>query len=89
MPVPAALAQLFHHVLLVGHTAAEADDEAGLFFFQSLEGTHVAEHSLLGVFPHRAGVEEDEVCILRFLAQAVADIHQHALDALTVVMFKC
>ena len=33
----------------------------------------------------RAGVEEDEVCILRFLAQAVADIHQHALNALTVV----
>ena len=80
-----ALAQLFHHVLLVGHTAAEADDEAGLFFFQALEGAHVAEHSLLGVFSYRAGVEEDEVCILRFLTQAVADIHQHALDALTVV----
>ena len=72
-------------MFLVGHTTAEADDETGLFLFQSLEGAHVAEHSLLGVFPHRAGVEEDEVCILRFLTKAVADIHQHALNALTVV----
>ena len=80
-----ALAQLFHHMLLVGHAAAQADHQAGLFLLEALQGTHVAEDPLLGVLPHGAGVEEDQVRVLRLVAQAVADIHQHTLDALAVV----
>ena len=83
--VGVALAQLFHHMLLVGHAAAQADHQAALFLLQALQCTHIAEHALLGVFPHGAGGEEDEVCILGLIAQAVADIHQHTLDALAVV----
>lgn len=52
-----ALAQLFHDVLLVGHAAAEADDEAVLLLFQALEGAHVTEDTLLGVLTDGAGVE--------------------------------
>ena len=37
------------------------------------------------MFPHSAGVKEDQVCILGLVAKTVADIHQHALDALPVV----
>ena len=55
------------------------------FSFQALQCTHIAEHALLGVLTHGAGIEEDEVCILGLIAQAVADIHQHALDALAIV----
>ena len=80
-----ALAQLFHHMFLVGHTAAQADHQAALFLLQALQCTHIAEHALLGVLTHGAGVEEDEVCILGLIAQAVADIYQHALDALAIV----
>ena len=80
-----ALAQLFHHMLLVGHATAQADHQAGLFFLQALECTHIAEDALLGVLTHGAGVEEDKIGVLRLVAQAVADIHQHALDALAVV----
>ena len=80
-----ALAQLFYHMFLVGHAAAQADHQAALFLLQALQCTHIAEHALLGVLPHGAGVEEDEVCILGLIAQAVADIHQHALDALAIV----
>ena len=83
--VGVALAQLFHHMLLVGHTAAQADHQAGLFFLQALERPHIAEDALLGVLTHGAGVEENEIGVLRLVAQAVADIHQHALDALAVV----
>ena len=80
-----ALAQLFHHVLLVGHASAQADDQARLFFLESLQGTYVAEHTLLGMLTHGAGVEEDQVGILGLIAQAIADVHQHALDPLAVV----
>ena len=80
-----ALAQLFYHMFLVGHAATQADHQAALFLLQALQCTHIAEHALLGVLPHGAGVEEDEICILRLIAQAVADIHQHALDALAIV----
>ena len=57
----------------------------GFFLLEALEGTHIAEHPLLGVLTHSAGVEEDQVGVLRLVAQAVADIHQHTLDALAVV----
>ena len=80
-----ALAQLFHNVFLVGHAAAQSDDEAGLFFLKALQRAHVAEHPLLGVLTHGAGVEQDQVGILGLIAQAVADIHQHAFNALAVV----
>ena len=80
-----ALAQLFHHVLLIGHAAAQADDETGLFLLETLQRAHIAEHPLLGVLAHSAGIEKDQVGILRLVAQTVADIHQHALDALAVV----
>ena len=80
-----APAQLFHDVLLVGHAAAEADDEAVLLLFQALEGAHVTEDTLLGVLTDGAGVEKDEVGVLGLVAQAVADVHQHTLDALAVV----
>ena len=80
-----AAAQFFHHLLLVGHAAAQPDDEARLFLLEALEGPHVAEHPLLGVLPHGAGVEEDQVGVLGPVAQAVADVHQHALDPLAVV----
>ena len=36
-------------MLLVGHAAAQADDETGLFFLKALQRAHVAEHPLLGV----------------------------------------
>ena len=72
-------------MLLVGHASAQANDQAGLFLLEALEGTHIAEHPLLGVLTHSAGVEEDQVGVLRLVAQAVADIHQHTLDALAVV----
>ena len=72
-------------MLLVGHTAAQADDQAGLFFLKALQRAHVAEHPLLGVLTHGAGIEQDQVGILRLIAQAVTDIYQHAFNALAVV----
>ena len=52
---------------------------------EAIDKYDIAEDALLGVLTHGAGVEEDEVGVLRLVAQAVADIHQHALDALAVV----
>ena len=57
----------------------------GFFFLEPLQRAHVAEHPLLGVLPHGAGVEQNQVGILRLIAQAVADIYQHTLDALAIV----
>ena len=72
-------------MLLVGHAAAQTDDKAAFFLLETLQRAHVAEHALLGVLAHGAGVEQDEVGIFGLITQAVADIHQHALDALAIV----
>ena len=57
----------------------------GFFFLKALQRAHVAEHPLLGVLTHGAGVEQDEVGVFDIVAQAVADILQNALDLLAVV----
>ena len=62
------LAQLVHHGGLLGHAAAQADDEPGLFLLEALQRAHIAEHPLLGVLAHGAGVEEDEVRLFRRVA---------------------
>ena len=70
---------------LLGHAAANADDEARVLLFQLFQRTYVAENTLLGMFAHGAGVEKDEVGVLNVIAQAKADILQNALDLLAVI----
>jgi hypothetical protein len=47
---------------LAGHAAADADQHALLL--QVLDAAEVAEHLLLRLLAHRAGVEEDQVGLL-------------------------
>ena len=83
--VGVAFAHLFHDLLLVGHAAAQPDQKARLFLLEALEGPDVAEDPLLGVLPHGAGVEEDQVGLFGGVAQAVADVSQDAFQPLAVV----
>ena len=83
--VGVAFAHLFHDLLLIGHAAAQPDQKARFFLLEALEGPDVAEDPLLGVLPHGAGVEEDQVGLFRGVAQAVADVGQDAFQPLAVV----
>lgn len=74
--VGVALAQLLHDVGLLGHAAANADDEARVLLFQLFQRTYVAENTLLGMFAHGTGVEKDEVGVLNVIAQAETDIRK-------------
>ena len=57
----------------------------GIFFFELFQRSHVAEHPLLGVLPHGAGIEEDQVGLLHILTDAKAGIQQYAADFFAVV----
>ena len=70
---------------LVGHAAAQPNDEAGLFLFKALERTYVAKDPLLRMLAHSASVEQDQVGLLRRIAQAISNIGENALDALSIV----
>ena len=83
--VRVALAQLFHDVGLLRHAAADADDQARVLFFEFFQRADVAEDALLGMFAHRAGVEQDEVGVLQRIADAEADVLQDAADLFAVV----
>ena len=50
---------------LAGNTAADADHEVGIQPLQVLDAPEIGEHLFLRLFAHRAGVEEDDVGILR------------------------
>ena len=80
-----ALAQLFHNVGLLGHAAADADDQTRILLFQLFQRAYIAENALLGMFAHGAGVEKDEVGVFNVIAQAETDILQNALDLLAIV----
>ena len=56
-----------------------------LFLLEALQRTHIAENALLGVLADGAGVEEDEVGVLGFITQAIADVYENTLDPFTVV----
>ena len=70
--------------LLLHHTAAQGNDEFGVAVFDVLERADVAEHPVLGVFPHGAGVEENEVRLFGVVGEVKAHLRQHTVDALPV-----
>ena len=72
-------------MLLLGHAAADTDHQARVLLLELFQRADIAENALLGVLTHGAGVEQDQVGVLRLVAQTVANIHQHTLDALAVV----
>ena len=70
--------------LLLHHTAAQGNDELGVAVFDGLKRADVAEHPVLGVFPHGAGVEENEVRLFGVVGEVKAHLRQHTVDALPV-----
>ena len=79
-----ALSDFGGDVLLLGHAAAEADEELRAAGFQVGELPHVAEDLHLGVFPDGAGVVEDQVGLGRLLGEAEAHFRQHSHEPLAV-----
>ena len=70
---------------LLGHTAADADNQTGIFLFELFQRADVAKDTLLGMFPHRTGVEQNQIGIFQRVAQAEAHILQHTADFLAVI----
>ena len=50
---------------LRGNAAGNADDEVGIFFFERTYAAQVGEDFLLRFFTHGAGVEQDDVGVVR------------------------
>jgi len=50
---------------LAGHAAADADHQVGVLQFQLAPAAELGEHLVLGLLADRAGVEQDDVGILR------------------------
>ena len=80
-----AAAQFVHDAGLLGHAAADPDDQLRVAGLELFEGAHIAEDPLLGMFPHGAGVEKDQVGLFQGVGQAEAHVLQHAADLFAVV----
>jgi len=61
---------------LAGDTAAHADHEVFIGLFEVLPAAELGEDLFLGLFPHRAGVEQDDVR----LAGVLGDGHAVGVD---------
>ena len=50
---------------LAGDTAADADDQLGIVLLELPHAAQLVENLFLRLFTHRAGVEENDVCVFR------------------------
>ncbi len=80
-----ALVELFGEAFLLGHAAAHAHQQLGLFLLDFLGEDDVAHGAALGVVADAAGVEEDEVGLLLFFFHRHAHAAQDAAQGLAVV----
>ena len=82
--MPIGLAQLLHHMGLLGHAAAQADDLVGVAPLPVDQRAHVSQHPLLGMLPDGAGVDDDDIGVLVRVRHLIAHLRQHAPDQLRV-----
>ena len=75
-----ALPQFLRHMLLLDHAPAKTDDQPRMAALEIFQRPHVAEHPVLRMLPHRAGVKKDQIRLLRPLGEAEAHGTQHSLD---------
>ena len=76
--------QPFCDVFLLDHASAQSDDKVRVRLLELFETPDVAVDALLRMFPHGAGVEEDEVRFRRVVRELVAHLFEEAVDALPV-----
>ena len=71
-----ALLQAVHHLLLLHHAAAQADNHMGVPVLQGVQIAQAAVDPGIGVFPYRAGIIENQVSLL-FVRVPVTDFFQN------------
>ena len=64
--------QLFRHVFLLHHAAAHGDDLVRVLLLRVVERADVAEHALLGVLTHGAGVDDHHIRLVSILREPKA-----------------
>ena len=79
-----ALFQLFRDMLLLHHAAAHPEDHPRTPRFIGFERPDVAEHAILRMLPHGAGVKEHQIRLGGILGEAEAHIRQKPLDMLGI-----
>ena len=54
---------------LAGHTTADTDDQVWVFLFQLAPATELMEQFFLGFFPHRTGVDQQDIGFFGVISQ--------------------
>ena len=54
---------------LTGHTATDTDDQVRVFLFQLAPATELMEQFFLGFFPHRTGVDQQDIRLFGVISQ--------------------
>jgi hypothetical protein len=72
--------------LLLGHTSADPEDQPGVGGLEPPEGPELAVELLLRLVPHRAGVQNDEVCLPHLGGRSEALMVEKIPDLLGVVL---
>lgn len=69
---------------LLHHAAAETDNEIWVCLLVFLEPAHIAKDTVLGVFPHRTGVEENEVGLGRVVCELIPHFREDTVYFLPI-----
>ena len=58
------LLDFFRHMRFAHHAAADKNSLAGMAALGMHQRAEIAQHPLLGMFAHRAGIDDNQVCTL-------------------------
>ena len=75
---------LFRHMFLLHHTAANSNNLLRIRFFGMVECSDVSENAHLCMLPHCAGVYDDDIRIKFILCKTVSHLSKVSSDLLTV-----
>ena len=69
-----ALFQLFHHMRLLHHTAAESDQHVWIFSFDTVQLAKSSIDSLIRIFSDRTGIVDNEIRLFLLIDHRVTDL---------------
>ena len=76
--------ELARDMLLLHHAAADRDDLSRPGFLGMVQSADVAENAHLGMLPHGAGIDDDDVGLKLVPGEAVAHLGEVSADFLAV-----
>ena len=75
---------LLNYFRLLHHTSAESDQHMRIFLFHTVELSQMSIYLLIGIFTHRTGIVDYEICLILFFLFHISNLLQNSGQLLRI-----